>query len=734
MDMRGRVRVALAAVGFTSTVGQIVLMRELVAAFYGNELVFGLILAAWMAWVAVGSWGLGGLLRRRGWGAGAFAGAAALTAVLLPLQIALTRSVRTWLGVTPGAFVEFGQMVWAILLIPAPLCILLGAQFTLGAALLAGDAAEGGRSTGAAYAIESVGAVLGGALFSFVLVFVLDPFQIALGLAALNLAVAAVVGCRAAGRALRIGVAGMAALALVLAWSLGGRLHRDTLARQWPDMTFTVDSRYGRLVVVQRGEQRVFFENGLLMFETQGTFAEEVAHLPLLAHPNPSRVLLLGGGVGGVLRETLKHPVEEVYYVELDPRVIEVAAQALPPDEAALLDDPRVHLVYGDGRRFVDADGGDFDVVIVNLPEPATGQINRFYTREFFEGVRAILAPGGILSLGLPSAENYWSPELARRNASVFQTARDVFPQVVVTPGDHNFYLASAIPLSDQAAPLVERLSRRGIETRQVQAPYLEWLFTTDRFAQARALLEAETGVRHNRDLAPICYYYDMALWLALFGSGLRSIFEAATLVRLWWLLPPLLAGAVALRRSPRPAMSFAVGLVGLAAMSLENVLLFAFQALYGYVYYAVGLVVTAYMGGLALGAGLAGRVGEAQARRTLFGVLAGMALYAALLPLLFTARLPVAHLSFALLALGAGVLGGLAFALVARLFAGLPGVETGTVAGALYGADLVGGCVGAVLTGVFLVPVFGIPQTCWAVAVVVLAGLILCTSTRSRS
>lgn len=727
--MRNGVRVALATVGLSSTVGQIVLMRELVAVFYGNELVFGLILAVWMVWVAVGSWGLGRMAVRQGWDARAFAGMAALTAGLLPVQIALTRSARAWLGVMPGAFAGFGQMVWAILLILAPLCILLGTQFTLGAALLAGDSARQDRSIGAAYAIESGGATLGGAAFSFLLVSVLNPFQIALGLAALNLTMATVVGYRALGRVLRGGLVALAALVLVLAWPLGDILHSETLARQWPGLVLTADTRYGRLVVVRRGEQRIFYENGVLLFETESTFAEEVAHLPLLAHESPSRVLLLGGGVSGVLREILKHPVEEVLYVELDPHMIEVTTQTLSPDEAALLDDPRVRLVYGDGRRLMNHISGTLDVVIVDLPEPSTGQINRFYTREFFVSVRDVLSPGGVLSLGLPSAENYWSPELARRNASVFKTMHDVFPYIVVTPGEHDFYLASTEPVPDRAATLIARMDDRGIETRWVQAPYLEWLFSTDRFAQARARLEAETAPRLNRDLIPICYFYDMALWLTLFGSGLSRVFDTAALIHLWWLLLPLLAGVLILRGKPQVALASAMGLVGFAMMSLEIVLLLAFQALYGYVYYAVGLVITAFMGGLALGAALANLIGATNTRRALLGVLAGTALFAALLPFLFEARLPVAHLGYAVLALVASAMGGLAFALLARLLTGLPGVDTSSIAGLLYGADLVGGCVGAVASGVFLVPVFGISQTCWAVAVIGLAGLLLSTS-----
>ena len=108
-------RIALATIGFTATIAQIVLMRELVATFYGNELLFGLVLMAWLAWGAVGAWGLARLAGRPQLGWGAFAGGLVLAGLLFPLQITLVRHARTLLGVTPGAFVEFVPMVGAVM-------------------------------------------------------------------------------------------------------------------------------------------------------------------------------------------------------------------------------------------------------------------------------------------------------------------------------------------------------------------------------------------------------------------------------------------------------------------------------------------------------------------------------------------------------------------------------------------------------------------------------------------
>jgi len=709
--------VALAAVGFTSTIAQVVLMRELVATFYGNELLFGLVLAAWLAWVAVGSWGLARLAERRQWGTRTFAAGLALAAALFPTQIALVRDVRALLGVTPGAFVEFGPMVVAVVLILAPLCLLGGFLFTLGARLTV----EQGSTAGRAYVWESAGAVVGGTLFSFLLIRWLDPFQTALLVAAVNLTVALQllkpVTCSLKRSLICLFLLALAAL------PLGHHLHTATLRWQWSDLAFAADSPYGRITIQARDGQRVFYENGMLAFETQGTFPEEVAHFPLLMHPDPRSVLLVGGGVAGDVREILKHPVAGVTYVELDPLLIEAAQAHLPPEDAAVLNDPHVTLILSDGRLYVKTARRTFDVVVLDLPEPATGALNRFYTQEFFEEVHAVLNPGGVFALGLPSAENYWSPELARRNASVYHTLHRVFPEVIVLPGEHNFFLASDAPLETDPAVLAGRLTERGIETRWVTPGYIEYIFTTDRFAQVRQELEATTGVRFNRDLTPICYYYDLVLWLSLFYPNLRGAFESTSLVNLWWVVGLLVLVALLVRWRRGWAVPFAIAGIGLAEMTLEVVILFAFQVLHGYVYAEVSLIVTAFMAGLALGGAASNRllaVSGWSARRALIVVQAAVAAYSGVFPLIISLPIPAPALVFPLLALLAGYLTGMAFPLAVALMRG----SAGRVAGLLYGADLVGGCVGALLAAVLFVPVLGIPQTCVAIALVGLAGL----------
>ncbi|MFB0545911.1 MAG: hypothetical protein ACETWB_03280, partial [Anaerolineae bacterium] len=683
---------------------------------------------------------LGRLADRYKLGVSAFTAGLAMTALFLPGQMAVTRALRLILNVTPGILVGFGDMTRSIFFILAPLCTLLGFQFTLGSRLWA----ERGGTVGRAYVYESWGAGIGGALFSFVLVRIFNPFQIALGLGAVELAVGAWVlkrssrggskssfggSCTPAAKWALLPLIGALLLAAV-AWPLGRAWHQATLNWQLKDILFSRDSIYGRLAVVGRDSQRVFYENGLIMFETQGIFPEEVVHFPLLEHADPRSVLLIGGGASGDLREILKYPVDEVHYVELDPLVIEAARRYLPPVDKAALDDPRVTAAYMDGRLYVKRSERRFDVIIVDLPEPSTGQLNRFYTQEFFQEVKGILNEGGVFSLGLPSAENYLNPEFRRRNGSVYHTLLSVFPFVLVLPGDTNFFLASDGPLIDDHTILSQRLARRGIETSWVNAAYIEYLFTAGRFQRTRQDLERGGAGKLNRDLTPICYYYDLALWLSRFYSGLSELFYAASFLRLWWLAVPLVLVVALFRWKRGYAVPVITAFTGFAEMALEIVLLLAFQAFRGYIYHEVSLIYAAFMVGTALGGSAMNRLIAhppdflPRGRRLLATVQAVIVLYAALLPMILRGIAGWLFLDVVFLVLVslAGMLGGMEFPLAVKLVKG----EVGRVAGLIYGADLAGACLGAILASVLFIPVLGIPQTCYAVALLSVAGLAL--------
>ncbi len=126
-------------------------------------------------------------------------------------------------------------------------------------------------------------------------------------------------------------------------------------------------------------------------------YHEMLAHVPILAHGRVRRVLIIGGGDGGMLEEVLKHrTVETVTMVEIDSTVIDIARQHLPSICREAFDDPRTDLVIADGVKFVAEAGDPYDVIIVDSTDPVgPGQV--LFTSEFYAGCKSRLTPGGIL-------------------------------------------------------------------------------------------------------------------------------------------------------------------------------------------------------------------------------------------------------------------------------------------------------------------------------------------------
>ena len=97
-----------------------------------------------------------------------------------------------------------------------------------------------------------------------------------------------------------------------------------------PNLVETRDTPYSRITVLSREGQTSVFENDALLFDTEGTRAEEFVHLAALQHPNPKNVLVLGGGIEGTVREVLLHSPESVDYVEQNPALIRIVARPPP--------------------------------------------------------------------------------------------------------------------------------------------------------------------------------------------------------------------------------------------------------------------------------------------------------------------------------------------------------------------------------------------------------------------
>jgi len=126
------------------------------------------------------------------------------------------------------------------------------------------------------------------------------------------------------------------------------------------------------------------------------SYQEMLAHLPMVCHPNPKKVLIIGGGDGGVAREVLKHSsVETVDQCEIDEMVIDVSKKYLP-DMASSFDNPKLKLHIMDGFEFMGQHQGEFDVIITDSSDPI-GPASSLFQKKYYELMKKALKPGGIV-------------------------------------------------------------------------------------------------------------------------------------------------------------------------------------------------------------------------------------------------------------------------------------------------------------------------------------------------
>lgn len=151
-------------------------------------------------------------------------------------------------------------------------------------------------------------------------------------------------------------------------------------------------------------------------------YHEMIAHIPLFTHPNPKKVLVIGGGDGGTIREIMKHPsVEEAHLVEIDGSVVEVSKKFLP-EISCELDNPKVKIIITDGIEYVKKMRGEYDVIIVDSPDPV-GPAEGLFKSTFYQDIHDALKEDGLFVAQTESP--FYHEELISR---VTSSIKGIFP------------------------------------------------------------------------------------------------------------------------------------------------------------------------------------------------------------------------------------------------------------------------------------------------------------------
>ena len=503
---------ALGASGFASLTLQVVWTRLLVQILGPTTYAFSIVVAIFIVGLAAGA-AVGARLVSRVRSAAVGLAVCMLVSVGLALAAA---SLVEWALLAIAQVVatpefQFGDVLAReILLVTGlllPMTIAFGAAFPFAVALAAGRDESITETLGRIYAVNTVGAIAGALLSGFVLV----P---QIGLHLTIRAVAAVVGLSAlaillltAGR-VRGRLVGFGLAAVVLAagfalpqWDqllLSSGAYKYAAAMRGPSLETALaagellsyrEGATGTVAVRRLAGTVSLAIDGKVDASNAGDMLTQrlLAHVPLLLHPAPKRAAILGLGSGVTLGSALTHPLESATVLEISPEVVD-ASRFFDTENHRALADPRTRVIVGDGRTHLMLGRESYDVIVSEPSNPWMAGIASLFTREFFEGAKARLAPGGILCQW---AHTY---DISRDDLqSIVATFLTVFPDGTLwLVGDADVLLiGSTGPLDDRVAGIAAAWQRPGVAADLASVGAMEPFAVTSLFVAQGDTLRA---------------------------------------------------------------------------------------------------------------------------------------------------------------------------------------------------------------------------------------------------
>lgn len=662
--MRARIEPALffaLALGLVAALSQTVLIRELMIATGAFELVVAVALSLWMLFTGAGSlsFGLFPFLRRPA-AAPALVALLALTAIG---QLFLVHPVAALFGTVGGMALSIPAMVAVTAIILLPGCLLGGIAFPACIAAVRG----GTGRVGSVYLVESVGMALGALLFYLFLEF-FSP--------------------------------------------VSHPLFLDRYAERYrPDaLVLSRDGHYGRIDVTRRGEQTAYFWNGQAAgIAGRSRPVEEFAGFALSQRPDPGRIAVIGGLLSGVAAEVArKSPRATVTVIEPEPMLAGIS-----PIESG---GKNVVLRSGDPAPVM-SDLPPQDLVIIDLPDPSSVALSRFFSREFFSLLHRHNGPAMVLVVGLSGGQGMLTPETAALNRSVQLALQGVFRKVLLLPGSRHLWVAADndLPTADPLF-IEERLERQGLAGDWFNGALVRDVLEPMRRELTGAAVE-KAQAREDRLLRPAVLFetlrhtarrLDRPLPAMLSSLPDRPISYLA--VTLFFVLTVAVAIARLTRRHMAPARSAAIFAVSGAAFTLQLALMALLQLHVGRIYHLIALFTVSFMAGLTAGLWVSRRV--ALPLNLSAGALALLSLAAA-----WGADTGGGATGYVAMNLLAGLLAGSSFGALLRGADGEGGA-------AFYLADLAGAAVCGLLFGACMVSLYDLRWVFGVVAILALCGM----------
>ncbi len=735
------------AYGLFSISAQTLIFREFITSFESNDITIGIFFGCWFLWIALGAMLVN---RSKRFADLLLANIEILFLAYLPalvLQAILIIHIRRLAGIAPYTLLPIPTALLLGALVNAPVSLITGLLFPLTCRWVRLDTAP---AVSRVYLLESLGSFIGGLGTTLLLARGVNSARIFL-LLAFILLLAAVSSLSAGAGLSRLyrkisvpaGFLVMLLFGLALAFGADKPLSGYLRAVKWSRL-LPADSLTGSFQTAQaeylygsyQGQWVAVREGSVVEALPDPTSAGRIVALAISQNPKGSRVLVIGYGFD-LCRQFLQLPqIDCLVWSHPDGEYVSRVLQFVPRELS--ISDTRFEGFAGDVRSMLDRRKEQFDLVVVNLPGATSSVSNRYFTLDFFEQVKRSLRPAGVLALCIPGGENIMGTELVTIGASTKLTLTQVFPNLVLAPGDTTWFVASdSKNLTGRPGQLRRRFASIPGAAEVYPPNGLLSIYLPDRAAKAiDAYNAAELPAEHllNRDSRPLANLYGLLLAAKQSDTPVARLFKHLLLAGFPVFLAPIviyvLLRIIFILTSPaggKPTTfdcMFLVFTAGAVGIGVVIVLMFLYQTRFGSLYLYIGAVSSLYMAGLAAGAAVANRLLTKPGYYFEMILAAVLSIQcAALAAIAFWPAGSWSHPAFAAAFVVCGLCAGCYFPLAGRLLADR-GLATTPAAARLQTTDHLGGAAGGVLTSLALVPVLGTKLTLLVFILLILANL----------
>ncbi len=702
--------------GIISVAFQVVLLRLTFVLFYGNELASGIFLSFWLMWSSIGSLLANFVNKRIKDKYKIFNSLLVLLSILFFLTYLIGILLRKALSPFLGEILGLGQIIYFCIIILSGVCLGLGFSYGLSCYIYPNE--QKSKKIGFSYLLESIGSGIGGIIFGF---FILQKIGI-LNLCFLLSILICIYSISFNLKRKKILLFNIFILIVYLFFlTFSFNINKSLFSLLLPGYKLLElrDTKYSNIQVVERFNQISFLENGILDFSLPQRLEAETIHIILSQAPFFRRVLLIGSQGGELIKEILKYAPQRIDVIELDPEKIKLINKYSQTKNYYY--DKRVKVFIGDGVNYIKTTHAKYDCIILNLSDPLSLSLNRFYTQEFFKETKRILNTPGIIGFRLSSQENYINKELGKYLRVMKNTLETVFKEVVVYPGQYAIFIGSNIEgvLAQDYKEVIDKIKKKRIKLKYLNEAYLSQRLSKERLKYLKETL-AKTGVNLiNRDFYPICFWLDIVYFSQHFRDIFRGIFKILNKDFLFKLFVFLSLGifVISLFFNKKNLILLSLSVTGFSEISFQIITFLFFQILYGYLYYMIGALFGSYMVGLFIGS----LAFLKKKFKDLYSSYLKMQTVITLYPLVligvvflfknFSFSLKAEKVIFLFLPFIAGFLGAAQYILANKIF--ITQYQNSEFWGPLtYGFDLLGSAVGALGVSIFFIPICGLLQT----------------------